>query len=428
MPKRGNRRVQIRAQLKEAGLRLVDFEPRVGNVSRFRPDVLGYASNLDGDLVPWAVVEVKEGKTNPAAALPSLLKARELFGTVDHYCVINGDWYRADATLRSLTPVDGPTAPPHGSGGFIADESLATSLMVDRLWFEAEKARTVGGRSDDFIPPYDLFADTAMPGIETATGEFVAVLPKVLQYARRRALAEFTTRGRRDGEYTSAPVIADAVAFLVRQKLGGIVLDPFCGTGNFLWAIMDHASQLANQTQFVGQDINEKVAGLARVVSSTAPLPTTITVGDSLTSDLPLADVIIAAPPLGLRLLEPYVLEDGSTTRDLEIAAIDRSLQYLRAGGRAVFLLSADITFKASAEAYRQFLANEFRIGALVGLPAGAIAYAGFRTVLLVIDREKPGTTFVAQLGEDWQTQFSAGGAALNAALQHLDDYYFAGE
>ena len=41
--------------------------------------------------------------------------------------------------------------------------------------------------------------------------------------------------------------------------------------------------------------------------------------------------------------------------------------------------------------------------------------------MLLVIDRAKPGKTFVAQLGENWATQLSPGGAGMMAATAHLD-------
>ncbi|MCZ7424104.1 hypothetical protein O7607_30415 [Micromonospora sp. WMMA1949] len=41
--------------------------------------------------------------------------------------------------------------------------------------------------------------------------------------------------------------------------------------------------------------------------------------------------------------------------------------------------------------------------------------------MLLVIDRAEPGETFVAQLGDDWAAQLSETGAAMNAALEHLD-------
>lgn len=422
MPKKSDRLREIQARLKEAGYRLVEFEPRVRDSKAFTPDVLGYASNADGDLVPRVVVEVRSGSAKPDSTLPALLKAQELLGTVDHYCVIDGQWYRADRSLRSLVHVEGPAEPAHGASGLLTDVSLAASLLLDRLWIDSDNARGFVAREDEFVAMNALFEDTTLQGIQTASGDFVAVPPDVLWQARRRAVSEFATRGRMDGDFTTDPLIADAIATLVASRLGGIVLDPFCGTGNFLWAALEQALQIEALTEFRGKDINETAARLARAVATTAPLPTSIETGDSLSNDLPQANVVVTAPPFGGRLSESHELMDGSRTREMELVAVDRCLERLRPGGRAAFLLAAGVTFKQSAEGYRRFLANNYRVGALVGLPSGAYFQAGIRTVLLVIDRAAPGETFVAQLGDDWRTQLAAqGGGALRAALSHLD-------
>ncbi|PJK23866.1 hypothetical protein CSX11_03315 [Mycobacterium goodii] len=357
----------------------------------------------------------------PESALPALMKAQELLGTVDHYCLVDDRWYRADRSLRSLEQVEGPAEPAHGASGFLTDVSLATSLILDRLWIDSDHSRGFLADNDTFVSLDALFAATAIPGIQTTGGDFIAVAPDVLWQAQRSAVSAFATRGRLDGDFTTDPLIADAIATLVKSRLGGVVLDPFCGTGNFLWAALDQARQLDALTEFFGRDINQAAARLARALAATAPLPTLIETGDSLSAVLPEADVVITAPPFGGRLSEPLEMMDGSRTRELELAAIDRCLEQLRPGGRAGFLLSASVTFKRSAEGYRRYLANNFRIAALIGLPSGAYFQAGIRTVLLVIDRAAPGETFVAQLGDDWRTQLASGGGVLHAVLQHLD-------
>lgn len=422
MAKKKDRLSVIRTRLKDVGYRLVELEPRVDGKARFRPDVLAYASNADGDLVPRAVVEVRAAQVEPESTLPALLKAQELLGTVDHYCVINDVWYRADRSLRALEHVDGPSEPAYGASGFLTDVSLAESLILDRLWSDADRARGSANLQNDFAPMEALFAETAMPGIATTGGDFVAVLPDVLWQARRRALSSFAARGPLRIGMTTDPLIADTIAVLIRRRLGGVVLDPFCGTGGFVWAALEQARQLDGSAEFYGQDINGAAVDLARAIAAAAPLPASIEAGDSLSTDLPDADVVISAPPFGIRMSEPYELMDGTLTREFELAAIDRCLQQLRTGGRAVLLVSAGITFKQSAEGYRHFLANNFRIGSLVGLPSGIWAQTAIRTVLLVVDRAAPRETLVAQLGDDWRTQLVPGGGVLDAILQHVDD------
>ncbi|MFA1541684.1 HsdM family class I SAM-dependent methyltransferase [Actinomadura monticuli] len=239
--------------------------------------------------------------------------------------------------------------------------------------------------------------------------------------ARRRALLDFTSRAGKGEALASIPAIARAVAELAGSAVAGTVLDPFCGTGSFLWAVMDRALQLQALVEFVGVELNERLAGLARAIGQTAPMVTTIENGDAFLTNLPMADLVLAAPPVGVRLPEPHVLLNGSTTAHITVAAVDLALRRLRPGGRAVLHVGAGFTFQRAAERYREYLASEHRVAALIGLPGGAIPGTSVRSILIVIDRAEPGETFVAQLGEDWETQLAPGGAAMTAAMAHID-------
>ncbi|OCI30104.1 N-6 DNA methylase [Oerskovia enterophila] len=173
--------------------------------------------------------------------------------------------------------------------------------------------------------------------------------------------------------------------------------------------------------EFVGVEVNDRMADLAGTIGRTASLPTKIVTGDAFEVELPKADVVLAAPPLGIRMREPRVLLDGSTTTDMAVAAVDLALQQLRPGGRAVLHVAAGFTFQHGAEQYREYLAEEHRVAALIGLPSGAVPGTGVRSVLVVIERGEPGETFVAQVGEDWETQLATNGAAMTAVLAHID-------
>jgi predicted RNA methylase len=430
MTKEVSMRDEVRARLRAAGFDLVQFESPLDASSKVRPDVVAWASDSNGELVPWAVVEVKAGQFKaPELALPALARSRDLLGTIDHYAVINGQWFKADRSVRSLEPEDGPTPPPHGVGGFLGDESLATSLLLKSLWRDADLARSRGDRADYFFPSVELLAETNVPGIQTADGGFIPVRHEVLWHARRRALLDFASRAGRGEALASSPLIARAVAHLAGPTIAGTVLDPFCGTGSFLWAAMDRAVEFDAPVEFVGVELNQRLAELARTIGQTAPLLTTIETGDAFEKRLPMAEVVLAAPPLGMRMRmrEPRLLLDGSTTTDLTVAAVDLALRQLRPGGRAVLHIAAGFTFQNAAERYRQYLASEFRVAALIGLPGGAVPGTGARSVLTVIERGAPGETFVAQLGEDWEAQLAPGGAVLSAALTQVDGDQSAG-
>lgn len=424
MTKAAALRHEVRAKLRAAGFGLVQLEAPLDPSSKVRSDVVAWAADRSGELVPWAVVEMKSGQfKTPDLTLPALARCRDLLGTVDHYAVVNGQWFKADRSVRSFERVDGPTPPLHGPRGWLVDEGLATSLLLKSLWHHVDTERAHGGRADYFFPTGDDLAETTIPGIETADG-FVPVRRDVLWQARRRALIEFASHaGRGEGEtMVSNPVIARATARLAGSAIGGTVLDPFCGTGSFLWAVMDRALKIGSEAEFVGIELNGRLADLAGSIGQTASLLTTIVTGDAFEVELPSADIVLAAPPLGMRIREPRVLLDGSTTTDMAVAAVDLALKQLRPGGRAVIHVAAAFTFQHAAEHYRQYLAETHRVAALIGLPSGAVPGTGVRSVLIVIERSEPGETFVAQLGEDWETQLAPGGAALTAALAHVDD------
>lgn len=421
MTKEASMRDEVRAKFRAAGFDLVQIEAPLDPSSKVRPDVVAWAADSNGELVPWAVVEMKSGQfKTPELALPALARSRDLLGTVDHYAVINGQWFKADRSVRSLEPVDGPSPPQQGPRGWLVDEGIATSLLLKSLWRRVDMERARGVRVDYFFPPADPQAETNVPGIETADG-FVPVRHDVLWQARRRALIEFASNAGKGEALASSPVIARAMAELAGPTVVGTVLDPFCGTGSFLWAAMDRALQHETPVEFVGVEVNDRLADLAGSIGRTAPLLTTVVTGDAFEVELPLADVVLAAPPLGMRLREPRVLLDGSTTTDMAVAAVDLALQQLPPGGRAVVQVAAGLTFQHAAEHYRQYLAEEHRVAALIGLPGGAVPGSGVRSVLVVIERAEPGETFVAQLGEDWESQLAPGGAALTAALAHID-------
>jgi type I restriction-modification system DNA methylase subunit len=261
------------------------------------------------------------------------------------------------------------------------------------------------------------------PHISTGiTSPTRAASKEVLWEACRRAAVDFARRGREAGVFTSHPAVANAVAALAAAKLERDVLDPFCGTGSFLWEAVDHARENGQRLNTVfGCDKSDRIVGLARSIGSVSPIPVEITQADAFTAELPPSTCVVSAPPLGLRTSQPYELLGGSRTHDGEYAAVDRILHLLTDGGRAVMHVGAGFTFRADGERFRRYVADHFRVSAVIGCPQGAVPGSSIRSVLLVIDRSQPGDTFIAQLGEDWETQLGPGGAALDAALEHID-------
>jgi hypothetical protein len=408
--------------LTAAGYEFVQFEPRIPGTRDWRPDVVAWAADSQGALVPWAVVEVKTSSADHLeVGLPALGRARDMLGTIDHYVVLNGtEWYRADPGIQQLTAVDGPVPPPNGGEGEITDIDLVTNLLADELWKAAARSRDEGWPVVDSHFGPDVAQ--GFTGFRTGTGSWMPVNKETLWQARRRAVVGFERRGKEAGLFTSNEAVAQAVARLAGSKLTWDLLDPFCGSGSFLWEAVDYAQEHGTGLRTVlGWDINQRTASIAQSIGDVSPVPVEIATGDTLREGRPPSTCVVSAPPLGLKLQEHHDLLDGSTTRDGDLVALDRILRLLVDGGRAVLHMPTAITFRSSAERYRRFLATHFRVAAILGLPPGAVPRTSIRSVLMVIDNAAPAETFITQLGEDWESQLAQGGAALEAALAHID-------
>lgn len=403
--------------LREAGFALVQIAPNLPRVGRL--DVLAWAANENGELVPHTVVEIKRG-IRPEPSLPQLAQTQAALGTVEHYVLTDEQWYRAEPGLRTLKSVKGPEGPTH-STGIISDVDLATELVVQQLgaFRDQQRDRDAGG--------LELFNKVASleksaPGIRTVSGQFIPVKPETLWRAFRNAVATVARRSKTTvGTHTTPPEVAHAAAALLGNKLSGFILDPFCGLGEFLWATADRALEESRTIRLMGADLDSEVAETSRGLASLCPVSATVQVRDAISAEQPMADAVISAPPFALRLQEPHGLLNGEVTRSGDLAAIDLCVRALKPGGRAVIQVPPGITQQRIAENYRRFIATEFRVAALVGCPSGAVAGSQVKSILIVIDRADAGETFVAQLGEDWEMQLRVGSPVLSAAIEHID-------
>jgi hypothetical protein len=78
--------------------------------------------------------------------------------------------------------------------------------------------------------------------------------------------------------------------------------------------------------------------------------------------------------------------------------------------------------YRENAMDYRGWLADNFRITALIGLPAGLFTDSKIDSVAAVIERKPPTPTFVAELEADWAVQLGENGPTLAAYREHLSE------
>jgi hypothetical protein len=413
-----------RAALLDAGFPFVQVEPRLPELRNLRPDLLAWAPDGAGDLVPWAVVEVKHRADDADRSLAVFGRYRDLVNTVEHYVYLDdGAWFRADDGLLSMERIEAPEPPRFEGTGILTDVPLVTSLLRASLERAAQER---GAGAKDSAAVATTLRDAFARGIELAPGDFARVQYETFFRASRRLVRNLGERygtGVLDGV---GPVLGDAMALLAGKKLGGRVEDPFAGAGTLLWSVADRAVDLGAEVSLSGREPSDGARAVASAIADSSPFPAQFESADGFIPSLSDVDLVVSMPPLGVRLPAgdlPGELLDGSRPRpnDTEVAIVDTVLRGLAPGGRAVLLVTNAFTSRASYEAYRQFVASHFRVAALIGLEGALKPVTQIPTVLMVIDRAEPSETFVARLVSDWESQLSPGGAALEAALEHID-------
>jgi hypothetical protein len=409
--------------LKQAGFFFVQEEPRLAELRNYRPDLLAWADNSEGKLVPWAVTEVRRRLNGPLElVLPQLARYRDLIGTVDHYLLHGGLWYLADEGLRSFRLVEGPKPPPFGGTGELADVGLVTSLLAREAWGGDTAAHAHGRSATE--PVGGVLRSAVRRGIAFTSDSYAPVARHTLFHASRRLVNMAVERDRHGVTLTLKPALAAAMAALAGRKLRGSVVDPFAGVGSVLWAAADEAEWRGERVSLRGVGYVDSAQELATAIALSSPVPASFEVGDRLFAPAPPADIVLSVPPSGVRLQRgdaPYELLNGERVRDGDVAAVDVALRSLKPGGRAVLLVSNGFTFRGTGDSYRRFLAERYRVAALIGIEGALKPLSGLSTVLMVIDHAAPGETFVAQLAGDWELQLATKGTALEAALKHID-------
>lgn len=418
---------QAREDLRAAGYPLVLTEMRLpGTRKQSVLDAVAFAADTTGALQPAVVVEVKQRLTaDLQQSLDQLALARDVLGTRAHYVVTRDGWLQADGGLRRLTPVDGPTEADR-PGGELRDTAVAELLVQQYLWAETNRHRNDWGPDAAMRAVRNMLAHSAGAASVLST---VPMDPATRWHTVRHVVRKQLVRDRYAEPLVSQPALAQPIAQLLGSVVPARVHDPFAGLGAFLWAVADRALEEGVAARLSGSDLNVTIVELATLVGALCPMPLTFSVADSFREqEAEPVDAVLTQPPMGLRLAEPVELAHGRSTRDGDLAAIDVALRRLRPGGRAVLHLSRAWTFRSGdAARYRAYLAEHWRVAALIGLPPGAYAGTSVPSTILVVDRVEPGDTFVASLEANWADELAPGGVVLSECVEHLDAPYTLG-
>jgi SAM-dependent methyltransferase len=271
---------------------------------------------------------------------------------------------------------------------------LGVHSVRELLWQQLESAAAADRR-----PVADVVA---------AAGAYLAgrSASKVLTAQTRRALDELAAREGVENAFeriferftesharqlaVTPPELAELIVELAGEPTG-MVVDPACGTGSLLRAILRCAGSI------YGQEIDGSLAALATARLAFRDANVLIRAGDSLRADAfkgVEADAVVCNPPFSQRNWGFEELQYDARWAygmppkgESELAWVQHCLAHLRPGGRAVLVMPPSVASRRSGRPIRAELLRSGALRAVIALPAGAAPPLGLPMQLWVLER-----------------------------------------
>jgi hypothetical protein len=352
------------------------------------------------------------------------------------------EWLRANGKIAELTSEDRlwqRLRAGAATGSDLADILVAVGLAL--LPGGVDAARAPAPAATSAIPPAvgrasAMLISGALPRVGGLDNPEVRLLVQEA-VARGGAVAAFEALHDRYVEahgrqlITTAPEIAWLIAEIADFR-GGTVLDPSCGTGGLLAAVVDRlrarpslapdppapparasapaprASASAPGPRVLAQDSERALVLIAAARLALRDLErddgrAEIGVEDSLRRDLfddARADVIVCDPPFADRdwghdeLGSDPRWEFGLPPRgESELAWVQHCLHHVVDGGRVVMLMPAAAAARRSGRRVRAELLRRGALRAIIALPPGPRSASAAPVHLWVLRRPAPGST-----------------------------------
>ncbi len=427
--------------LSHLGFRFFDVEAKIGNAE---PDIIVYSDEQKAQ--PIIIGEIKRQLPTDVELLhPAVQQAfryAALIGNTQvHLLISDGQhhhWFklkdegtsleRSSAPLTSLAASDEKTigendrtlrAVVRSTLVTLADLGVRVEmrsardilrLIVARLLHGSDGETWWSGTSDDPRPwALSLLSQSFAPAWIDG-GEWI--IPKHVAREALHLLAHISsdnllrsTTGRLfwteiaplliepDQKLCSPPTLAHFLVDLVAPQPGERVIDPACGSGQFLvesylrWATPESfrivgGLDFANPLPFlIGYERDRIVAEVAQLNCILAGLGASgirhwdaLHSVESLQADSGRFDVVICDPPVGKidRRARASMVGLRNHVRKTEMAFVERAINLLRVGGRAALLLPESFFFSQDGTSFRDWLLGSIKLSAVVSLPAGA--------------------------------------------------------
>jgi type I restriction enzyme M protein len=196
-----------------------------------------------------------------------------------------------------------------------------------------------------------------------------------------------------DQAWCSPAPLAEFLVSLAAPETGDRIIDPACGTGQFLVEAACLSPTGSEPPRIVGRELDSIALEVARLNMLLAGLePESVldarasSLSDSIRRSGASFDVAICDPPIGIKgnlELDPMI--ESSIAAKIETAFVAASVSLLRDGGRGVFLLPESVFFSHDRRNFRRWLLENVRIDGIISLPPGAWTAARSQTQASVL-------------------------------------------
>jgi SAM-dependent methyltransferase len=191
-----------------------------------------------------------------------------------------------------------------------------------------------------------------------------------------------------DQVWCSPSALAELLVSLAGPEPGYRIIDPACGTGQFLVEAAYAKPTIIEPLHVVGREADPIAMEVARLNMLLGGLDPHLisdaretTLAESIRKSGGSFDIAICDPPIGIKGnldLDPII--ESSIAGKIETAFVAASISLLRDGGRGVFLLPEGVFFAHDRRNFRSWLLDNVRIDAIISLPPGAWTAARSQT------------------------------------------------
>lgn len=195
------------------------------------------------------------------------------------------------------------------------------------------------------------------------------------------------------GQYFTPVPVVDFMVEVMAPNVSDLILDPFAGSGHFLSTSITFVKKHEARKELINEFMFHKLHGIEKSERMVRIAMTDMRLhGDGHSNmrctDALLAfenyidiepgtfDIVMTNPPFGsilgkeaLDQLGSFELREGSKKMPLEVLGLERSIQFLRLGGRLGIVLPESIFVNSSSLNVRNWIKEQLCVRAIVSLP-----------------------------------------------------------